>query len=125
MVLPAMNNRRLSCDANVKDVPIMNRRNLLLTMLGATGAVAVNAVAQKTTAAKPQDKVSIASNDVKELLLLMDADNNGKISKKEWMSFMEAEFNQLDREGRGELDLKELAQSRLVAKRDNSITITR
>jgi Ca2+-binding EF-hand superfamily protein len=86
--------------------------------MGATGAVALNAVAQKTnaTTAKPQDKVAVASNDVKELLLLMDADNNGKISKKEWMSFMEAEFNQLDKEGRGELDLKELAQSRLLVK---------
>lgn len=103
----------------------MKRRNLLLAMMGAAGAVAVNAVAQKTTAAKPQDKLAIASSDVKELLLLMDADNNGKISKKEWMSFMEAEFNQLDKEGKGELDLKELAQSRLIAKRDNSATVTR
>lgn len=94
----------------------MNRRNLLLALMGGSGAVALNAVAQKTTASKPQDKVALASNDVKELLLLMDADNNGKISKKEWMSFMEAEFNQLDKEGRGELDPKELAQSRLVAR---------
>jgi Ca2+-binding EF-hand superfamily protein len=95
----------------------MNRRNLMLALIGTTGSVALNAVAQKTTTAKPQDKVAVASNDVKELLLLMDADNNGKISKKEWMSFMEAEFNQLDKEGKGELDLKELAQSRLVMKR--------
>jgi Ca2+-binding EF-hand superfamily protein len=103
----------------------MNRRNLLLALMGTTGAVAVNAVAQKTTGAKPQDKVALASSDVKELLLLMDADNNGKISKKEWMSFMEAEFNQLDREGKGELDLKELAQSRLAAKHDSSMTVVR
>jgi Ca2+-binding EF-hand superfamily protein len=102
----------------------MNRRNLLLAMMSSTVA-AMSAVAQKTTAAKPQDKVAIASNDVKELLLLMDADNNGKISKKEWMSFMEAEFNQLDREGKGELDLKELAQSRLVARHDSSTTVAR
>jgi hypothetical protein len=100
-----------------KDIQNMNRRNLMLALIGTTGSVALNAVAQKTTTAKPQDKVAVASNDVKELLLLMDADNNGKISKKEWMSFMEAEFNQLDKEGKGELDLKELAQSRLVMKR--------
>lgn len=89
--------------------------------MGATGAVAVNSLAQKTAVDKPQDKLVIANNDVKELLLLMDADNNGKISKREWMSFMEAEFNQLDKEGRGELDLKQLAQSRLIMRRDNSV----
>jgi Ca2+-binding EF-hand superfamily protein len=57
---------------------------------------------------------------VKELLLLMDTDKNGKISKQEWMAFMEAEFNQLDKEGKGELDPKQLSQSRLLAKRSNS-----
>ncbi len=106
---------------------MMHRRNLLLALMtmGATGAVAANAVAQKTASAKPQDKVALASNDVKELLSLMDADNNGKISKKEWMSFMEAEFNQLDKEGKGELDLKELSQSRLIARHDNSVTVAK
>jgi hypothetical protein len=105
----------------------MNRRNLMLALMtmGATGAAAISAAAQKSNAAKPQDKVALASSDVKELLLLMDADNNGKVSKKEWMSFMEAEFNQLDKEGKGELDLKDLAQSRLVAKHDSSMTVTR
>jgi Ca2+-binding EF-hand superfamily protein len=45
------------------------------------------------------------------LLLLMDADQNGKISKEEYMRFMEAEFNRLDIDKSGELDVKELTRS--------------
>jgi Ca2+-binding EF-hand superfamily protein len=48
-----------------------------------------------------------------KLLLLMDTDENGKISKQEWMKFMEAEFDRLDKGKNGQLDVKELTQSRL------------
>ena len=99
----------------------MTRRNLLLALAGVTGTMVGASLAQKTPASNPPDKLAIANNDVKELLLLMDADNNGKISKREWMSFMEAEFNQLDTEGKGELDLKQLAQCRLVVRHENSV----
>jgi Ca2+-binding EF-hand superfamily protein len=57
------------------------------------------------------DKFAAANENVKKLLLLMDADKSGKISKREWMSFMEAEFNRLDKDGGGELDVIELRQS--------------
>jgi len=33
----------------------------------------------------------------------MDTDKNGKISKQEWMKFMEAEFDRLDKNKTGEL----------------------
>lgn len=49
------------------------------------------------------------------LLLLMDTDKNGRISKKEFMDFMEAEFERLDKDKSGELDVKELTQSELRA----------
>jgi len=91
----------------------MTRRGLLIGLMGATGAVVTLAAAQKQNASTQQDKFATANRHVKELLLLMDADKNGKISKQEWMNFMEAEFNRLDRDGNGELDLKELLQSRL------------
>jgi EF hand len=45
----------------------------------------------------------------------MDINRKGKISKQEWMKFMEAEFDRLDVEKDGELDFKEIAQSRLRA----------
>jgi Ca2+-binding EF-hand superfamily protein len=47
------------------------------------------------------------------LLLLIDTDENGKISKQEWMKFMEAEFDRLDKDKKGQLDAKELEQSKL------------
>ena len=46
---------------------------------------------------KPQDKTALAEANAKELLLLMDTDKTGKISKQEWMKFMEAEFDRLDK----------------------------
>jgi Ca2+-binding EF-hand superfamily protein len=91
----------------------MTRRNLLIALIGATGVVVGTAVAQKAASTNPQDKLALADVNVKQLLLLMDADHNGKISKQEWISFMEAEFNKLDKDGSGELDPKELLQSRL------------
>lgn len=90
----------------------MTRRNLLLAITGAAGALGTAVFAQKTASPKPQDKLTIANQNVKELLLLMDSDKNGKVSKHEWMNFMEAEFNKLDTDGSGELDPKELSHSR-------------
>ena len=98
----------------------MTRRNLLIAFMSASGALVGNAVAQKSTTSKDQDKFAQVNVNVRQLLLLMDADKNGKISKQEWMAFMEAEFNQLDKDGKGEIDTKQLSQSRLVVKHDNS-----
>jgi Ca2+-binding EF-hand superfamily protein len=71
------------------------------------------AIGQKVTPQKPTDKLAIAEDEVKQLLLLMDTDKNGKISKHEYMNFMAAEFDRLDKDKSGELDPKELTQSQL------------
>jgi hypothetical protein len=97
----------------------MTRRTLLVALMDAIGLAAGTAVAQKMPNTNPKDKLAIADGTVKELLLLMDADKNGKISRQEWMSFMEAEFNKLDKDGSGELDPKELMQSRLATRHDS------
>lgn len=78
----------------------------------AGGAAVQTAIAQKATG--PKDKVMLGEPEVKELILLMDTDKNGKVSKQEFMAFMEAEFNRLDKDKSGELDAKELAQSQLM-----------
>jgi Ca2+-binding EF-hand superfamily protein len=44
----------------------------------------------------------------------MDRDQNGKVSRQEFMSFMEAEFQRLDVNKDGELDVKELVQARFT-----------
>ncbi len=100
----------------------MNRRNLLVALMSVTGAVALADVAQKPGAAEAQDKLALTNENVKQLLLLLDADKNGRISKKECMSFMEAEFNKLDKDGNGELDQKELLQSKLSLRQRSSAT---
>jgi Ca2+-binding EF-hand superfamily protein len=90
----------------------MTRRELAATLAAITAAVAGSAFAQTTTASPKNPNVSsIAEQNVKQLLLLMDTDKNGRISKKEWMDFMAKEFDRLDTDKSGELDPKELLQS--------------
>jgi len=40
----------------------------------------------------------MGEEQAKQLLLLIDTDKSGKISKQEWTRFMEAEFDRLDKE---------------------------
>jgi EF hand len=85
---------------------------VVMVVLIAAGVLLGTAGAKKTNP-KPEDKLALGEKEVKELLLLMDTDQNGKISKQEYMRFMEAEFERLDKDKSGELDVKELTQSRL------------
>ena len=64
---------------------------------------------------KPSPK-SVAEGEVeaKRLLLLMDRDQSGKVSRQEFMRFMEAEFERMDINKDGELDVRELTGFRLV-----------
>ena len=91
----------------------MTRRGVLLALVGTTGAVVGAAFAQRAAVPKQQDKAALAEANAKELLLLMDIDKTDKISKQEWLKFMEAEFDRLDKDKKGEIDQKELMQSRV------------
>ena len=94
----------------------MSRRTNLrsIAVLAMAGAMVSAALAQtKATVPKPQDKLALAEEQAKQLLLLIDTDKKGKISKQEWMKFMEAEFDRLDKDKTGELDVMELTQSKL------------
>ena len=86
---------------------------VIIAMLIAAWAMLGSAIAQKAAVPKPQDKLALGENEVKQLLLLIDTDESGKISKQEWMKFMEAEFGRLDKDKKGQLDAKELTQSKL------------
>ncbi|MGD1069717.1 MAG: hypothetical protein ABSB15_06215 [Bryobacteraceae bacterium] len=66
---------------------------------------------------KGQDRIALGTDEVKQLLLLMDTDKNGKISKQEYMNFMAAEFDRLDVDKNGELDVKELTRSQFRVSR--------
>jgi Ca2+-binding EF-hand superfamily protein len=89
---------------------------LIIVVLFTASSSVESAFAQKATP-KAQDRVALGEDDVKQLLLLMDTDKNGKISKKEYMAFMEAEFNRLDTDKSGELDAKELTKSQMRVSR--------
>jgi hypothetical protein len=86
---------------------------VFVATLAVMGAMLRTGLAQKAAAPKPQDKLALGEEEVKQLLLLIDTEKKGRISKQEWMKFMEAEFDRLDRSKNGELDVKELTQSRL------------
>jgi Ca2+-binding EF-hand superfamily protein len=93
------------------------RATLALAALLSGGTFAGSAYGQKADVPKTQDKVAIGEDEVKQLLILMDADKNGKISRQEFTAFMQAEFDRLDRDKSGELDQKELSRSMIKAAR--------
>jgi EF hand len=95
----------------------MKSRDLLIALMGSTFALSAAAIAETATACPMQpDKLTIATENAKQLMLLMDTDKNGKISKSEWIEFMSAEFDLLDVDNRsGELDPHQLLQSQAVS----------
>jgi hypothetical protein len=83
---------------------------IIIGVLGRLGAMQSVAVAQQASMTKPQANVALGEGEVKKLLLLMETDSDGKVSKQVYMSFMEAEFDRLDQKKEGKLDVKELTQ---------------
>ncbi|HXW65739.1 MAG TPA: EF-hand domain-containing protein [Burkholderiaceae bacterium] len=82
--------------------------------LGVAGAgVAIGADMDKDKEAQKMKNVEAGYWETKDLLRLMDKDKNGKVSKKEFMEYMEAEFDRLDTDHNGELDVSELSQMKV------------
>jgi len=77
-------------------------------------AISVAALAATDTVfAASRHAVAAGEGQVRQLLLLMDRDQNGQVSRAEFMGFMEAEFNALDVDRSGELNPEELSRSRI------------
>ena len=89
----------------------------VIAALFAGAFAGISAAQNKTPDNKKPNPLVLGEDEVKQLLALMDADKNGKISKQEFMKFMEAEFDRLDKDKNGELDQKELTQSQVRASR--------
>lgn len=83
---------------------------LFVATLFAIGGIAGVCFAQKDSAPKPHDKLALGEDHVAELLLLMDTNKDGRITKQEWVKFMEAEFDRLDKQKSGVINAKEIAQ---------------
>jgi hypothetical protein len=69
-----------------------------------------SAMPTPAAAAKTNRKLDAGLPAIQRLLQLMDTDANGKISKDEFMRFMEAEFDKADVNHDNELDPKELGR---------------
>jgi len=83
-----------------------------IAMLAFCWPVHEAAVAQtKANVPKPQNTLLLREDATKQLLLLMDTDKNGKITRQEWMRFMGEEFDKLDKDKKGELDPRQFRQS--------------
>lgn len=80
------------------------KRLLLVTAFSAIGGLAANADEQREQNLKSGELTTV------ELLQLMDKDKDGKVSRQEFMDFMSAEFDRLDVNKDGKLDLNELQQ---------------
>jgi sulfatase maturation enzyme AslB (radical SAM superfamily) len=89
---------------------VFNRWAVLLAVTALFANVGTTVVAQKVATPKPQDNVAKGEPEVRQLLPLMDPDKQGKVSKEEFMKFMAAEFDRLDKKNEGKLDVKELTQ---------------
>ena len=61
-----------------------------------------------STAALAESKRTAADKDVKKLMRLMDKDQNGVVSKDEFMQFMGQEFDRLDVNKSGALEPAEV-----------------
>lgn len=102
------------------------RRQKILLLLVIAGMFAAGVTLRTTIASgqssspdaqniSPQSpKVAAGEMEAKKLLLLMDTDKNGKVSRQEFMNFMAAEFDRLDKNKDGQLNVKELTQSQLM-----------
>jgi len=87
---------------------MLKQSNLILAVvLVAAGAIGASAaIADEPVPDTGRLKTGLTSTA--QLLQLMDTDKNGKVSKEEFMRFMEAEFDLADINKDGELDPKEL-----------------
>src|SRR5271163_4055445 len=88
---------------------------IVIAVLVVTGTMMGTAAAQKASVPKPQNRLAIGEDGIKQLLPLMDTDKNGMVSKQEFMKFLAAEFDRLEKTRNGQLNVKELTRSNLSA----------
>jgi sulfatase maturation enzyme AslB (radical SAM superfamily) len=97
-----------------KSVPrrfaVFKRWIAFLAVTALFAMVGTPVAAQKAATPKSQDNVAKGESEVRHLLPLMDQDKQGKVSKEEFMRFMAAEFDRLDKKNEGKLDVKDLTQ---------------
>jgi hypothetical protein len=92
---------------------LWERRKIVFGIAGLSAAGTALSQDTSQNSARKERNIAAGEKEAKKLLLLMDKDQNGKVSKQEFMAFMEEEFERLDKDKNGELDVQELTQSRV------------
>lgn len=82
----------------------------ILMLLVAAGLVVGGGSAR---AADRDARLAAGQENAKRLLALMDEDKDGKVSKAEFMKYMEQEFDRMDVNKDGRLDVDELTKFRV------------
>jgi len=72
---------------------------------------AVAGLAGAAIASPKVDPMTAGLKQTVQLLVLMETDHSGVVSKAEFMQFMASEFDRLDKNKDGALDVKELTQT--------------
>jgi Ca2+-binding EF-hand superfamily protein len=93
---------------------VTKRREIMLLFLASAGTAMAQSSGAGPDSKQKEKNLAAGEVEAKRLLLLMDRDQSGKVSKQEFMTFMEEEFKRLDINKDGELDVQELTQSRLT-----------
>jgi hypothetical protein len=70
----------------------------------------ISGLASAPAFALSERAVQQGTRETRQLLRLMDTDQNGEVSKAEFMRFMEAEFDRLDVDHSGALSVRELSR---------------
>jgi len=81
-----------------------------IAALTATCLIPANAAEQSKVIPRPQDKAAIRQEAVEQLLPLVANSTEGTISKQDWLKQMEAEFDRLDKDKTGVLNVKQISQ---------------
>jgi len=97
---------------------VLRRMSIVVVVvaLAATVAMPGNAAEPRQVAPKQEDKQTLRADHVRQLLVLMDTDTSGKVSKQEWMGYLAAEFDRLDRDKSGMLDIRTVVPATLHAR---------
>ena len=86
----------------------MTKRTTVFALMAMAPMLVGAVIAQKDGLMKRPNPTEIASDHAREILLVMDTDKQGKITKEAWMTFMAAEFDKLDPDGSRIIDPKKL-----------------
>lgn len=86
----------------------------ILTVLFAAAILLTTAAAQKASVPRPMDRLAMGEEPAKQLLVAMSANGRDVVTKQEYMKFAEQEFDRLDKENKGALNVRQFSQATLA-----------